>query len=142
MNLKKAIDYKIETLIGIMITDGVSPSDLANNVFDKEYISISFCKKEDKVIGTLKFYELNKKIQIIEMFYTYTENKKLMRIEEKLDGNVNLLWDRCDREEDLIKEILHLMQGCYNAKQIDAFIATLPSQTRDKILAHSNVLTA
>lgn len=134
MNFKKAIDYKIKTLIDIMITAGVSPSDLANNVFDKEYISISFKKKNDKVIGNLKFYERTKSLQIIEMYYTYNEEKKLIRIEENVNGIVNLLWDRNKREEDLIKETLYLMKSCYTAKQIVKFIYTLPDEIKDRMI--------
>ena len=46
------------------------------------------------MIGKLNFYENENVMQNIQMIYTYTEDKKLIRIEEEENGKRLLLWDR------------------------------------------------
>ncbi len=94
MNYQKVIDYKLQMLIDLMLTDGVSPSDLSNNIFEKDYVSITFYKKSQYVIGKLDFYENENILQNIQMIYTYTNDKKLIRIEEIHNEVRHLLWDR------------------------------------------------
>ena len=77
MNYQKVIDYKLQMLIDLMLTDGVSPSDLSNNIFEKDYVSITFYKKSQYVIGKLDFYENENILQNIQMIYTYTNDKKI-----------------------------------------------------------------
>ena len=55
---------------------------------------ISFSKINGYVIGKLNFYENENVMQNIQMIYTYTEDKKLIRIEEEENGKRLLLWDR------------------------------------------------
>ena len=133
MNYQKVIEYKIQMLIDLMLTDGVSPSELSENIFEKQYISISFSKINDYVIGKLNFYENENVMQNIQMIYTYTEDKKLIRIEEEENGKRLLLWDRKKREEELVEELLYFMKNCYDSTQIEKFILTLPECLRTKI---------
>ena len=71
MNYQKVIEYKIQMLVDLMLTDGVSPSELSENIFEKQYISISFSKTNDYVIGKLNFYENEDLIQNIQMIYIF-----------------------------------------------------------------------
>lgn len=67
----------------------VSPSELSENIFEKQYISISFSKVGKCIIGKLDFYDSENHMQNIQMIYTYTTNKQLIRIEEeKMEKNV------------------------------------------------------
>lgn len=134
MNYQKVIDYKLQMIIGLMLTDGVSPSELSDNIFEKEYISISFSKTNGYIIGKLNFYE--NELQIIQMLYTYSFDKKLIRIEEEENGNRHLLWDRQKREEELIEELLYFLNYCYDNNQIAKFVSSLPDNLRNKVLEH------
>lgn len=142
MNYQKVIEYKIQMLVDLMLTDGVSPSELSENIFEKQYISISFSKTNDYVIGKLNFYENEDLIQNIQMIYTYTEDKKLIKIEEEENGKKLLLWDRRKREEELVEELLYFMKNCYNRAQMEKFILTLPEFLRIKIEDYILNLTA
>lgn len=134
MNYQKVIDYKLQMIIDLMLTDGVSPSELSDNIFEKEYISISFSKTNGYIIGKLNFYE--NELQIIQMLYTYSFDKKLIRIEEEENGNRHLLWDRQKREEELIEELLYFLNYCYDNNQIAKFVSSLPDNLRNKVLEH------
>lgn len=133
MDYQKVIEYKIQMLVDLMLTDGVSPSELSDNIFEKQYISISFCKINGYVIGKLRFHENENMMQNIQMIYTYTEDKKLIRIEEEENGKRFLLWDRKKREGELVEELLYFMKCCYDSTQIERFIMTLPECLRSKI---------
>lgn len=142
MDYQEVIKYKIKTLIDLMLTDGVSPSELVANIFEENYINISFSKKKGYVIGKLDFYENGELLQNIHMTYTYTKEKRLIKIEEKVDGLVHLLWDRQSREEDLIQEILFFMSKCYDVSQVERFIMTLPEEVKGKVVAYIKQLSA
>lgn len=136
MNYQKVIDYKLQMIIDLMLTDGVSPSELSDNIFEKEYISISFSKTNRYIVGKLNFYENENVLQTIQMFYTYSFDKKLIRIEEEENGNRHLLWDRQKREEELIEELLYFLNYCYDNNQMAKFVASLPDNLRNKIQEH------
>lgn len=142
MNYQKVIEYKIQMLVELMLTDGVSPSELSENIFEKQYISISFSKINGYVIGKLNFYENENVMQNIQMIYTYTEDKKLIRIEEEENGKRLLLWDRKKREEELVEELLYFMKYCYDSTQMEKFILTLPECLRTNIEDYILILSA
>jgi len=142
MNYQKVIDYKLQMLIDLMLTDGVSPSDLSNNIFEKDYVSITFYKKSQYVIGKLDFYENENILQNIQMIYTYTNDKKLIRIEEIHNEVRHLLWDREKREDELIEELLYFMKCSYTYEQIEKFIMSLPQNLRMRILECISTLSA
>ena len=58
MSLKSIIEEKVDRLINIMLTDGVQPGDLANNIFTNCYKKISFMKSSNNIIGELTFDEI------------------------------------------------------------------------------------
>lgn len=133
MNYQKVIEYKIRMLVDLMLTNGVSPSELSDNIFEKQYLSISFSKVDGYIIGKLDFYDGENYMQNIQMFYTYTNDKKLIRIEEEENGERHLLWDRKKREEELVEELLYFMNFCYDSNEIENFIMSLPPNLRTKV---------
>lgn len=142
MDYQKVIEYKIKALIDLMMTDGVSPSELSSNIFEENYISISFSKRDDYIIGKIVFYENEELLQNIQMIYTYTKERRLVKIEEKVNDLVHLLWDRQSREEDLIQELLFFMNKSYDTSQIKRFIMTLPEGLKEKVIAYEKLLIA
>lgn len=142
MNYQEVIKYKLQTLIDLMLTDGVSPSDLSNNIFEKDYISISFCKENECIVGRLDFYDNENSSQNIQMIYTYSDNKRLIKIEEIINNTIELLWDRESREEELIKELISFMNYVYDSKQIEVFILSLPEILKAKVMEFMHTLIA
>lgn len=142
MDYQEVIEYKIKTLIDLMMTDGVSPSELSDNIFEENYINISFDKRDSYIIGRLCFYENEEILQNIQMIYTYTIEKKLIKIEEKVNGITQLLWDRKSREEDLIHELLFFVNKCYDSSQAEKFIMTLPEELKEKVMTKVKFLSA
>lgn len=128
MNFKEVIEYKINTLIDLMLTDGVSPKDLANNIFLDKYKNISFYKKDGFIIGDLSFEsDLN---ELVQMKYTYSEDSRILRIEEQINEKNTVLWDRSMRESEITKDLLEFLTMAYEPKQVESIIKTLPASVR------------
>ena len=142
MNFQKVINFKLDTLIKLMLTNGVSPSELSDNIFNEDYISISFNKTNEFIVGKLNFYDAGEVLQNIHMIYTYSKDKMLIRIEEIENGTKKILWDRENREEELIEELLYFMSYSYDVKQINEFIFSLPENLKNKIVDYMKVLSA
>lgn len=142
MEFQKVIEYKLQMLIELMLTDGVSPAELSNNIFEKDYINISFSKKNEYVVGKLNFYDNGNILKEVQMIYTYSKDKVLLRVEETLNGQYSLLWDRKSREEELLEELVYFMKCCYNGKQIEKFISSLPVELRSKVAEYVALLIA
>lgn len=133
MNYSEIINYKIKMLIDLVLTKGVSPSDLADNIFEEKYVNISFSREENHIIGRVNFYVSELPKQCTEMIYTYTNEKQLIRVEESINGRIEILWDRESRESELLNEIIYFMRTCYNDKQINNFIKTLPEELAERL---------
>lgn len=138
MDYNEIIKYKIETLIDLMLTDGASPSDLSDNIFENNYTKISYYKKNDFIIGELEFYDDIRQDKVVKMIYTYTLERRIIRIEEKMGNITKVLWDRHSRENELINEILSYMKEVYTDKQIINFINTLPEKLKHRL--HSEMV--
>lgn len=132
MRLDKVVDAKINMLVDLMLTDGVGPSEFAENIFTKEYNEVSFYKNGEYIVGKLVFVVDDK---ITEMKYTYTINKKLIRIEERINSKFVILWDREMREDEIIREIILYMNNLYKPEQILKFINSLPLSLQQRFLS-------
>lgn len=132
MELNKVIDAKINMLVDLMLTDGVSPSEFADNIFSEEYCEVSFYKEDNHIIGKLVF-TVEKVITVMK--YTYTVDRKVMKIEEEEEeGKCIILWDRKMREIEIIQEILSYMEVFYKSDQILNFVKTLPISLQQKFM--------
>lgn len=134
MSNYKVIKKKIDDLINIILTDGVQPSDLADNIFIDSYTQVIFKKTKDEIIGEIVFeesIELKPTVTIIRYFYTNT--KKIIRIEEEIAGIRKIIWDRNYEEVQLANEIINMMKECYLPEQINDFVTTLPENIRIKL---------
>ncbi|MCK4260051.1 MAG: hypothetical protein KAX49_13820 [Halanaerobiales bacterium] len=129
MNFNREIKFKLDRLIGIMLSDGVQPNDLANNIFLKDYEKISYTKKDGMIIGELLFYDDEE----VTMRYVYNFDMKLMRVEEEVKGKVIVEWDRTIVENTLIQDIVDLMKIHYSHEQINKFISSLPKELQERI---------
>lgn len=135
MKYDKVINYKIDLLIDLMLTDGVGPRDLADNIFCEEYKEIVFYKSGELIIGELTF--LSEHGNSVKMIYTYTIDKKVLKISEKTKGKEIVLWDRKMREQEIISELLDYMNMIYTNKQIENILKKLPEELKHKVLSAS-----
>ncbi|MEH7532582.1 hypothetical protein COJ21_26550 [Priestia megaterium] len=133
MKTVKLIEDKLDNLVKLMLTAGVQPSELADNVFVSEYKSISFAKRDNSIIGELIFEEVIGEISIdVLLRYYYDTSKRVVLIEEEINNKVKVLWDRDTKEIELINEIVNLLKEL-DTKKVSEFISSLPSELSDKV---------
>lgn len=134
MNIQKKIKPKLDELINLMLTVGVQPSELADNIFNNSYDKISYKKEGDFIIGELSFNEEQGSINYdVILRYFYTKDKTLIKIEEDILGEKCLLWERAHDEDTLIKDIINLMRKQYTTEQVTAFVSSLPEHIKERI---------
>lgn len=134
MKFDEIIKSKIERLINIRMTVGVQPNDLANNIFDDAYKNINFKKINDNVIAELNFEEnIENKVCNTTLKYTYDRNMRVMRIEEIINGNAKIEWDRDLIENELLQDIVNILKNEYSDEKSKEFINTLPNDLKTKI---------
>ena len=133
MKTVRLIEDKLDTLVKLMLTAGVQPSELADNVFLSDYKSISFSKKDNSVVGELVFEEMIGEISIdVLLRYYYDTSKRVVLIEEEINNRTKVLWDRDTKEIELINEVVSLLKEL-DTKKVSEFISSLPSELSDKV---------
>ncbi|MFB0846555.1 hypothetical protein [Paenibacillus oleatilyticus] len=141
MNNLGLLQTKLNDLVELLLTDGVQPADLSDNIFLTSYEEISYKKINGQVIGELTFLENRHSNDIIvKLRYYYSKDKKILKIEEEIANEVKVIWDRDFTEKKLVEEILVILDKFYNKDQISKFIATLPEHLKGKILNTQNII--
>lgn len=135
MGNKAFLKRKLDDLIVLMLTKGVQPSELADNIFLDCYVKVSYEKTAEGVIGELVFLdETAGDFDKAVMRYHYDNERNIKRIEEESGGQVKTLWDRSFKETQIINEIIVALRQNYSPSYVDDFAATLPSHLAKKIV--------
>lgn len=131
MNTEKLIDNKIESIINLTITKGVQPEELAENIWNKNYISLNLYKENNFIVCSLKF--LDEGIEV-NMKYIYNSDKYLIRIEEIVNGNLSILWDKDIKLQILIDDLNELLFNKYSKEKVEEILNTLPDKLKKYLL--------
>ena len=131
MNTEKLIDNKIESIINLTITKGDQPEELAENIWNKNYINLNLYKENNFIVCSLKF--LDEGIEV-NMKYIYNSDKYLIRIEEIVNGNLSILWDKDIKLQILIDDLNELLFNEYSKEKAEKILNTLPEKLREYLL--------
>lgn len=114
-----------DKLMATYLSNGVQPSDLAENMFDESYLDLEVTKEDAQIILVLSFCEIGDEDRVIvKMRYTYAENKKLLRVEQKIGRGVyKVQWDR---QLNLISILDELLGTAGSKSAFDKLISQLP----------------
>ncbi|EGR2894557.1 hypothetical protein [Vibrio parahaemolyticus] len=128
--LSKKVKVLTDKLIATYLAVGVQPSDIADTVFEDNYIEMSLSKKNKQLIMTFTFEEFDEEGQQIlnSMRYTYSEAKQLNRVEQKVGkGRFKVQWDRYDDLMSILSELLSLVPS---KAARESLIETLPQDLK------------
>lgn len=131
MAIKDVVEYKLNRLVDLMLTDGVAPSDIADNIFMDNYDCITYKKTDRGVMGEVVLHESNAETYIIR--YYYNMHKRIERIEEDKQGVIEALWDRDEIVEELLYDLVILLKTHYTPDNVMRFINSLPKELYDKL---------
>ncbi|MBZ9534534.1 hypothetical protein HUN92_03835 [Bacillus firmus] len=133
MSKENLIKAKLDNLIKLLLIKGIQPSELADNIFLSDYKSITFGKQNGYVVGELIFEEEISGIQTdVKLKYFYNE-KTIYRIEEEIFEKTTILWDREQKESDLVIEIVQLLKQHFTLRNVSQFISSLPKELAIKV---------
>ncbi|PKL00084.1 MAG: hypothetical protein CVV56_08190 [Tenericutes bacterium HGW-Tenericutes-1] len=140
MDISKMILSKVKRLAWIADNDGVLPSGLVDNVFLDAYESMSIKKENNQLFVELVFEEQVDDERITtKMIYTYSLNKKLLRIEEVGNmGNI-IEWDRDIIINELIEDIMDYIEVHYSRNEQIDFFNSLPKDISQLIIKRFEV---
>jgi len=128
--LSNKVKVLTDKLIATYLAVGVQPSDIADTVFEDNYIDMSISKKNKQLIMTFTFEEFDEEGQQIlnSMRYTYSEAKQLNRVEQKVGkGRFKVQWDRYDDLMSILSELLSLVPS---QAARESLIETLPQDLK------------
>lgn len=135
------LQAKLNDLVHLLLTDGVQPADLSDNIFLTAYEEVTYKKVNGQVIGELTFLENRYSCDItVKLRYYYSSDKKIMKIEEEIAGEVQVVWDRNFTEKKLVDEIMVILKKAYNNQQLSNFIRSLPEHLQVKINQNQNII--
>lgn len=128
--LSKKAKTLTDKLIATYLSKGIRPSDIADTIFEDNYLDLSISKKNKQLIMTFTFEELDDiEEQVLNsMRYTYDEEQLLVRVEQKVGrGRYKVQWDRHEDLTKILKELLSLFPTGAPRERV---ISTLPNDLR------------
>lgn len=134
MDVNGYIKKEIDDLINLMLTDGVQPNDLANNIFDEPYTSIKYEKVNGQIIGNVTFEEeFNYRKVLTTLRYFYNDSKQVIKIEEVTNRRRRVLWNREQKENEKLSKIICLMKEYHSEEEIEMFMNSLPNNLKNRL---------
>jgi len=135
------LQAKLNDLVQLLLTDGVQPADLSDNIFLTSYEEVTYKKVNGQVIAELTFLENRYSCDIaVKLRYYYSNDRKIMKIEEEIADEVYVVWDRNFTEKKLVDEIMVILKKAYNNQQLSNFIKSLPEHLQVKIHHNQNII--
>ncbi len=128
--LSKKAKALTDKLIATYLSQGIRPSDIADTIFEDNYLDLNISKKNKQLIMTFTFEEFDDVDQKIlnNMRYTYDEQQLLVRVEQKIGrGRYTVQWDRHEDLTNILKELLSLVPAGASRERV---ISTLPQYLR------------
>lgn len=128
----------INKLIGIYLTKGVQPSELADAIFEESYLYMTSIKNENFIEFIISYTEkcdVTNKDHIRNIKYIYNHDQFVMKIEEAVDSKkFRTIWDRSKVIHSLVEEIKNCLElNGYCKHQISKILNTIPQNLRDEI---------
>lgn len=128
----KALIHEISTL---HLTFGVQPNELVEAAFNENYVSFEIRKNATSLFLLLTFDEYDGGDKsIVKMRYSYSLDKKLMRVEQKIDNSqYKKQWDRLECMDNFINELASELSNLNEASTVDAILSRLPNDLLERI---------
>ncbi|EGQ8311728.1 hypothetical protein DC897_RS16575 [Vibrio parahaemolyticus] len=128
--LSKSIESLVSKLTATYLSKGVQPSEIADTLFEQNYVDMKITKENGFLVMTFSFedHDEDEYNTLNLMRYTYSEDKVLIRIEQKVGkGRYKVQWDR---EEDLNNTLAQILSYAKSTKEKDTLISTLPNDLK------------
>jgi hypothetical protein len=130
-----SVNYLFEKLIGLELNDGVTPVELAENIYSQDYTEIKI-KKHFDITNCHVFYHDTemfgeRKIKF-EQIYIYNKEFVLQEIQLKSKNNFQILWSRAFEESKLLNDIKQTLFENNRIQDFNLFLESLPEGLKNR----------
>ena len=128
--LSKQIESLVDKLTATYLAKGVQPSDIADTLFEENYVDMKITKAQNRLVMTFTFEEVDEEgtQTLNSMRYTYSSKKQLLRVEQKVGkSRYRVQWDR---DEDLQNTLSQLLLLVPYSSAWNSLVNTLPEELR------------
>jgi phage-related protein len=140
MKIDNKIKCIIEKMTHLFLTKGVQPSEITDAIFAQEYNDISFSKTEKFITMVVCFSEVDEENMdpiIHRMKYTYTLDKYLVKIEQKIGTkNYKTQWDRDIEISKLLHQFTDQVKIIAPNANLNEILSTMPEPLQPSLCSH------
>ncbi|MEZ8319601.1 hypothetical protein [Vibrio splendidus] len=128
----------LDKLLATSLSKGVQPHELAESVFDNDYLDFQVSKNEESLVVVFSFQEqdCSDKTVLHKMRYTYSLDKELQLVEQKVGrSNFTIQWSRENTLSTILEQLISLV-GVNDLRKV------IIEQAEDPIIASKLKLVA
>lgn len=133
MALNNYLNIMLDDLVKLELNKGVSPIELATNIYADDYTEVSIKKQLGVPSCNVIFYDCeffnDKKIKH-EYIYNYNKEFYLQEILHRKNKNFESVWSRSLERTKLLQGIINGLNECGEQDTIDRFLASVPTDLR------------
>ncbi|MBU9722157.1 MULTISPECIES: hypothetical protein [Bacillaceae] len=130
------IKHTVQELVKLRLNKGVSPVELATNIYNEEYSEIKLKRNFDKILCNVVFYDqelFGDKSVKYEYLYIYNKDLCLEEIQQKKGKKTAVTWSRKKEEELLLRDIAAGLRQIENETEVRLILSTFPAELKNLI---------
>ena len=132
----KRIQGLLNKISDLHLTFGVQPNELVEAAFNENYGSFEIRKNATCLLLLMTFYEYDGNDKsIIKMRYSYSLDKRLIRVEQKIDNSqYKKQWDRIECMDNFIKELASELSALNERSAVEGILNRLPNDLLGRVM--------
>ncbi|MHC2146423.1 hypothetical protein [Pseudomonas sp. 210_17 TE3656] len=125
----ESIKMLVDELSTLHVTRGVQPSELIDNLFEKDYVESSARKTSQGLVFELTFQEADDdgSSSKVTMRYTYDLSRHLVLVEQKVAAKrFSIQWDRARAVQERLGKLEALLAERLPLEKVGTILSTMP----------------
>lgn len=125
----ESIKMLVDELSTLHVTRGVQPSELVDNLFEKDYVESSARKTSQGLVFELTFQEADDEgsSSKVTMRYTYDLSRYLVLVEQKVAAKrFSIQWDRARAVQERLGRLEALLAERLALEKVGDILSTMP----------------
>lgn len=136
MEYVREIKKLVDELVNLRLNKGVTPTELMENIYNRDYTEIKAKRHLNNLICSVNFYDtelFGEKRVKYQYIYIYDQDYYLQEIQQLKKKNKETIWSRETEESNLLESIIRLLKKIDDLEAVGKFIKSLPKDLRDVI---------
>lgn len=136
MEYVREIKKLVDELVNLRLNKGVTPTELMENIYNRDYTEIKAKRHLNNLICFVNFYDtefFGEKRVKYQYIYIYNQDNYLQEIQQLKKKNKEIIWNRETEESNLLESIVRLLRKIDDSEAVDKFNLTLPKDLKEMI---------